>query len=80
MSDISSATFDYTNRLSGTAVDGVFDRSMTGASASDLEEMRIEHPDSMEFYELICRELLIAQTSGPLNFKGREHIHVTIPS
>ncbi len=75
--DISYDPFDYTCRLSGTAVDGVFDRSMTGASASDLEEMRIEHPATMEFYEMTCRRMLISRVSGPLNFKGREHVDVT---
>ena len=50
---------------------------MTGAKGSELAEMRVEHPVTMEFYEMTCRRMLIARTSGPLNMKGREHIQAT---
>ena len=75
--DISYDPFDYVIRLSGTAIDGVFDRTMTGVTASDLEDMRVEHPDSMAFYEMVCREMLISRQTGTLNFKGREHVPIT---
>jgi hypothetical protein len=39
-------------------------------------ETRVEHPLSMEFYEMTCRQMLIARTSGPVNLKGREHIGI----
>lgn len=75
--DISYDPFDYTYRLSGIEFDGVFGRTMTGATASVLAEMRVENPLSMEFYEMACRQMLITRVSGPLNLKGREHIQVT---
>ncbi len=37
----------------------------------------MEHPASMEFYEMICRQMLITRQSGTLNFKGREHVQAT---
>ena len=58
-------------------VDGVYDQSMTGVTGSELAEMRVEHPAAMEFYEMICRKMLITRQTGTLNFKGREHVRVT---
>jgi hypothetical protein len=75
--EISYEPFDYTCRLSGTVVDGVFGRTMTGVKGSELAEMRVEYPVTMEFHEMACRQILIARTSGPLNLKGREHIQST---
>jgi hypothetical protein len=40
---------------------------MTGTKGSELAELRVEHPFTLEFYEMVCREMLIARTSGPLN-------------
>ncbi len=75
--EISYDPFDYVCRLSGIEVDGVFERTMTGAQGSELAEMRVEHPATMEFYEITCSQMLIARTSGGLNVKGREHIQAT---
>jgi len=75
--DITYDPFDYICRLSGTVVDGVFGRTMTGATASELAESRVEHPTAMELYEMTCSRMLISRQSGPVNFKGREHIHAT---
>ncbi len=50
---------------------------MTGTKGSELTEMRVENLANMEFYEMNCRQMLISRTSGPLNFKGREHVHAT---
>jgi hypothetical protein len=75
--DITYDPFDYVCRLSGTVVDGVFGRTMTGVRGSELAELRVENPATMEFYEMTCRRMLISRQSGPLNFKGREHIQAT---
>ena len=75
--DISYDPFDYTCRLSGTVVDGIYEQTMTGMTGSELEEMRVEDTAAMEFYEMTCRRMLISRTSGPLNYKGREHIQAT---
>ena len=75
--DISYDPFDYTCRLSGTEVDVAYDQTLTGVTGSDLAEMRVEHPATMEFYEMMCRQMLISRQLGSLNFKGREHIQVT---
>jgi hypothetical protein len=75
--EISYDPFDYVCRLSGTEVDGVFEQTMTGAKGSELAEMRVEYPVTMEFYEMTCRQMLIARTSGPVNLTGREHIQAT---
>jgi len=75
--DISYDPFDYTWRLSGTEVDVAYDQTLTGVTGSDLAEMRVEHPATMEFYEMTCRQMLISRQLGSLNFKGREHIQVT---
>ncbi len=75
--EITYDPFDYVTRLSGTMVDGVYDRTMTGVTGSEMEEMRVEPPAAMEFYEMTCRRMLISRQSGLLNIKGREHIQVT---
>jgi hypothetical protein len=75
--DISYDPFDYTSRLSGTLFDELYDRTMTGVTGSELEELRVEHPATMEFYEMTCRRMLISRTTGPLNLRGREHIRAT---
>ena len=75
--DIAYDPFDFTCRLSGTVFDRVFGRTMTGVTGSELAEMRVELPTTMEFYEMTCRQMLISRQSGPLNFKGREHIQAT---
>lgn len=69
--------FDYTCRLSGTEIDALFGRNMTGATASELAEIRIENPLTMEFYEMTCSRMLIARTSGSLNIERRDHLHTT---
>ena len=75
--DISYNPFEYTTRLSGTVVDGVYDRVMTGVTGTELEEMRVEPIASMEFYEMTCRQMLISRQLGSLNFTSREHVKVT---
>ena len=75
--DIAYDPFDYTSRLSGTVVDVAYDRTMTGVTGSELEEMRVEHPAAMEFYEMTCRRMLISRQSGSLNFKDRKHIQAS---
>ena len=75
--DITYDPFDYINRLSGTVADEVYNRTMTGVTGSELEEMRVEPPGGREFYQMIFRRMLIARQSGSLNFKGREHVQVT---
>ena len=69
--------FDYTCRLSGTEIDRVFGLALTGVKGTELAKTRVEHPVTMEFYEMMCRQMLIARISGPLNVKGREHIQAT---
>ena len=63
-------------RLSGTAFDGAYEQTMTGAKGSELAEMQVENLANMEFYEMTCRQMLISRVSGPLTFKGREHVQV----
>ncbi len=75
--DISYDPFDFICRLSRTIVDGVFDRKMTGMTGSDLAKMEAEDSTYMEFNEMTCRQMLISRISGPLNYKGREHVEVT---
>ncbi len=75
--DISYDPFDYVYRLSGTVVDGVYDQSMTGTKGSELAELRLENSQNMEFYEVNCRQMRISRSFGPLNIKGRQHIHAT---
>ena len=72
--DISYDPFDYTCRLSGTKVDEAFGQTMTGTTGSELTESRVELPVTLEFYEMTCRQMLIARNSGPLNLRGREHV------
>jgi hypothetical protein len=75
--EISYDPFDYACRLSGTEIDGIFERTMTGTKGSELAETRVEHPLTMEFYEMTCSRMLIARTSGGLNVIGREHVQAT---
>ncbi len=74
--DIVYDPFDYIFRLSGSVVDGVYDQTMTGTKGSELAEMQVEDRASLEFYEMSCRQMLISRASGPLNFKGRQHVQV----
>ena len=76
--DVSYDPFDYISRLSGTEVDEALGRTMTGTKGSEITEMRLESVAPMEFYEMTCRQMLIARTSGSLNLKGREHVLVTL--
>lgn len=69
--------FDYHCRLSGTKVDRVFDRPMTGAKGWELAGMRVEYAVTMEFQRMTCSQMLIARRSGPVNLKGREHLQAT---
>ncbi len=50
---------------------------MTGVTGSELAKMGVEDSASMEFLEMTSRQMLIVRHSGPLKFKGREHIQVT---
>ena len=75
--DISYNPFDFTWRLSGSEIDGVYKRTMTGAKRSELTELRLEESETMKFYEMTSSHMLIARTSGPINLKGREHVHAT---
>ncbi len=75
--DISYDPFDYICRLSGTVVDGVYDQTMTGTKGSELTELRVVDFEDMEFFEINCRQMRISRSFGPLNFKGRQHIHAT---
>ncbi len=75
--EISYDPFDFFCRLSGTLIDEVFDRAMTGARGSELTKMRVEQPITSEFYEMTCRQMLIARTSAPVNLMGRQHVQVT---
>ena len=75
--EISYDPFDYSFTLSGTEVDGVFGRTMTGVKGSDLADARVEHPETMEFYEMTCSRMLISRTAGGINLKGREHVQAT---
>ncbi len=74
--DIVYDPFDYITRLSGTAFDGAYEQTMTGTRGSEMAEMLAENLANMEFYEMTCRQMLISRVSGPLNFKGREHVQV----
>ncbi len=49
---------------------------MTGMSGSKLAEQQVEHPASLEFFEIASRQMLITRQLGTLNFKGREHVQV----
>ena len=75
--EISYDPFDFTCRLSGTEIDALLGRNLTGMTASELAEMRLELPVTMEFYEMTCSQMLITRTSGSLNFQGRDHVHTT---
>ncbi len=55
----------------------MFGRNMTGVTGSDLAKIEVEDIASMEFNEMTCRQMLISRISGPLNYKGREHVEAT---
>jgi hypothetical protein len=74
---ISYDPFDYVCRLSGTKVDEVYERTMTGTKGSELADTRLEYSATMEFYEMTCSEMLIARTAGGINEVGREHVQAT---
>jgi hypothetical protein len=76
--EISYDPFDYTYRLSGTELDETFDQQMTGVKGSELTEMRVQSVAPMEFYEMVCRQMLISRTTGSLSLKGRESFLSTL--
>ena len=75
--EISYEPFDYTCRLSGSEFDWLYDQNMTGVKGSELSHLRVEHPETMEFFEMACRQMFITHTTGGLNLKGHEHVQIS---
>lgn len=75
--EISYDPFSYVVRLSGVAADGLYGRTMTGATMEQIATQRLENDITNSFYEMTCRDMRIARTVGPLNAKGREFVRVT---
>lgn len=68
--------FDWKVRLSGTNVDELYKRTLTGLDREEFYIDAIEREEAGEFYEMASRELLIAHTIGPLNLKDRDYREV----
>lgn len=68
--------FDWKVRLSGSNVDELFDRGLTGLDRGSVYENSIEKKEAGKFYEMTSRNLLIAHTTGPLNIRHRDFRHV----
>ena len=75
--EIAYDPFDYTCKLSGTEFDGLYNQNMTGMTGSDLAQVRIENPETMTFFEMACRGMLVTRTTGGLNLRGRDHVQIT---
>jgi len=70
--DIFYDPFDYRTRLTGVQFDDLLGRNMTGKNREEFMELAVEDEFADKFYEMACREMLIAHTKG-VNVKGREH-------
>ncbi len=77
MYEISYDPFDYTCRLSGTEFDWLYDQNMSGLSGSDLTNLGLEPPDSVEFIEKACRQMLITRTTGGFDLEEHERVEIT---
>ncbi|RVU38276.1 hypothetical protein EOI86_02990 [Hwanghaeella grinnelliae] len=70
--DVSYDPFDWVLRLSGTKVDELFERHLTGMTRQERNEVAIDYDSVAEFCEISCTELMLAHTRGPLNVKDKE--------
>ena len=74
MYEVSHDPFDYRCRLFGEKVAERYQADYTGKLYSKLVESGREPAVDMEFYEMVSRKMLIARTSGGLNWLRRPHV------
>ena len=75
--DVSYNPFEYTCRLSGTSLDWLYDRNLTGVTGSGLANSGAESPDAMEFSEIACTQMLITRTTGTINLRRFQRDPIT---
>jgi len=74
--DVSYDPFDYTTRLSGTALDELFGRTLKGLDRDGFNSFYLRENRMDEFSEFCCRGLYGSYIEGPLNVQNREFIDV----
>lgn len=74
--DVVYDPFDYTTRLSGTALDELFGRTLKGLDRDAFNSFYLRHNRMDEFSEFCCRGLYGSYVEGPLNVQRREFIDV----
>lgn len=70
--DVRYDPFDFTTRLSGTEIDQMFGRTLTGLERKDFNAFYLRDSAMDAYSEFICRGLYIAYAEGPLNMVGKE--------
>ncbi len=74
--EISTDPFDWRVRLSGTIVDELYGRNITGCTMDDLYEAALVTGEAKTFYLFNIENKYIGHTKGPLNMKGRDYASV----
>lgn len=77
MCDISYDPFDYSFRLVGVDIVARIGADYTGRRYSEIVAEGVDAADDFKFYEMMCREKLIARVSGDLRWVDREHTSAT---
>jgi len=77
MADIFYDPYDYRYRLFGEKISEQFKADFTGKLGTDLVDGNLERLEELEFYEMVCRKMLISRVSGQLKQFHRPHVSVT---
>ena len=75
--EVSHDPFDIRFRLFGEKVAERYRADFTGRLLSELVESGQEPAEDMAFYEMAAAKMLIARTSGELNWLRRPHVSTT---
>jgi hypothetical protein len=77
MMEILFEPFDYRYRLFGEKISEQYRVDFTGKLGSELVDSDFERVEELEFYELVCRKMLISRVSGQLKQFRRPHVSAT---
>ena len=77
MMEIYFEPFDYLYRLFGEKISEQYKVDFTGKLGSELVDGGFERAEELEFYEIVCRKMLISRVSGQLKQFSRPHVSAT---
>lgn len=77
LADVTYDPFDFRYRLVGTKVAERLRKDYTGKFYTQMVQDGMDPIDDFEFYEMICRGMLVARLSGDLRWAGKTSVSVT---